>query len=368
MEDFCKKKKIDYIVADVDAKIGVAKDATEKTKTTYDDAVTSANAAKSEYDHAIKNGASSDEIKKLKEEYDAKLRAMSEANKAHQEAAREYNQLQKQKSEAEAVYNNAYSRANEAAEKKASYTDESVNKTGSSRLNSSEDMYNQALINQYKTETNPNAEAQASKNSYVEYKNKTDMAKSIMNETANVAEQARIAYEAAQAAAMASGSEEDKRIANRMKQNYELAKAEAESAKKQYEENIKNLSSYEVDYVSKAIASEKYKQDIYNEQMKKASSDINAYEQQVNKQRQVVDRLGEAYIKAKGQANDNDSDSIQAAAIKYNEYKAAKEIYEELVKSLNLAKASYNKAQSGYQASIVDVERLEKQLKELNGN
>ncbi len=352
-------------IADANAKMGDAKAAAETSKTAYDSAVKDANNAKSEYDQAVKDGASAEEIKKLKEEYEAKLKTMSDANKERQKAEAEYNELQKKKSDAERTYNDAYSKANEAADKKSSYTNESVNKTGDSRLNSSEDIYNQALVNQYKSETNPNAIAQASRNSYVEYKNKTDMAKSVMNDTAVAAEQARVAYEEALAAAKASGSEEDQKIADRMKKNYELAQVEAENAKKQYEENSKNLPAYEIEYINKAIDSEKYKQEVYNAQMQKASADINTYEKQVNTQRRAVDAAGDAYIKAKSQASDNNPDSVRNAATKYNEYKAAKEVYDGYIKSLNLAKTSYSTAQSNYQASIAEVERLNKQLKEV---
>ena len=188
-----------------------------------------------------------------------------------------------------------------------------------------------------------------------------------MNDAVMAEEQARIAYEEALAAAKASGSEDDQKVADRMKKNYELAQVEAENAKKQYEENSKNLPAYEIEYINKAIDSEKYKQEVYGAQMKKASSDINTYEKQANTQRKIVDSAGDAYIKAKSQASDSNPDSVKNAAIKYNEYKAAKEVYDGYVKNLNLAKTSYSTAQSGYQASLVEVDRLEKQLKELKG-
>lgn len=360
-------QKAEADIAKAEEDMDSAKADAEASRTAYEEAVSAADDAKSAYDQAVKNKDSAYEIKKLKEDYEAKLRAMNDAKKTRQEAEDDYNELQKKKSEAERAYNDAQSKANEAADRKASYTNESVNNTGDSRLNSSEDIYNQALINQYESETNPNAVAQASRNSYVEYKNKTDMAKSVMNDAAIAEEQARMAYEEALKAAQASGSEHDKKVADRMKKNYELAKAEAETAKRQYEENSKHLPAYEIDYISKAIDSEKYKQEVYSAQMKKASSDINTYERQVNAQRKVVDAAADAYIKAKNQASDSNPDSVKNAAIKYNEYKAAKEVYDDYVKNLNLANTSYSTAQSEYQASLAEVDRLEKQLKELNG-
>ena len=99
--------------------------------------------------------------------------------------------------------------------------------------------------------------------------------------------------------------------------------------------------------------------------MKKASEDINTYEKLVNEQRKVVDAAGDAYIIARNNASDGNSDSINTAAAKYNEYKAAKEIYDGYIHRLNQAKTSYSSAQSNYHASIAEVSRLEKQLKEL---
>ena len=111
----------------------------------------------------------------------------------------EVEQLKEQQKQAEEAYNNAYSQANDAADRLASYTNEDVNKTGDSRLNSSEDIDNQMLINQYLSETSPDAVAQSAKNNYIEQKNKTDAAKNSLTEKQGVAEQTRSAYEEAAA-------------------------------------------------------------------------------------------------------------------------------------------------------------------------
>lgn len=332
-------------------------------KSTYTNAVSEAQSAKTAYDQAVNSGKSPDEVARLKAEYEAKLKAMNEANKTYQQKQSEYNNLQQQKQNAEKDYNEAYTKAKDAGDRLSSYTNEDVNKTGDSRLNSNENIDNQALVNQYKTETNPNAVAQASKNSYIENKNKTDVAKYTLNEKEAVAAQAKKDYEAALKKAQASGSAEDMKVAERLKKNADLANSEAEAAKKEYNSLNQKLAGYETDYLTKAVSSEEYKQKVYNSQMKQASADINKYEQAVSNQRKVVDTAATRYTQAKNSLKEGDTAGLQKAAQLYNEYKAAKEAYDTYQSYLNQSKSNYATAQSNYQSSVAEQARLQKALK-----
>lgn len=332
-------------------------------KSTYTSAVSEAQSAKTAYDQAVNSGKSPDEVARLKAEYEAKLKAMNEANKTYQQKQSEYNNLQQQKQNAEKAYNEAHSKAKDAGDRLSSYTNEDVNKTGDSRLNTSENIDNQALVNQYKTETHPNAVAQASKNSYIENKNKTDVAKYTLNEKEAVAAQAKKDYEAALKKAQASGSAEDMKVAERLKKNADLANSEAEAAKKEYNSLNQKLAGYETDYLTKAVSSEEYKQKVYNSQMKQASADINKYEQAVSNQRKAVDAAATRYTQAKNSLKEGDTAGLQKAAQLYNEYKAAKEAYDTYQSYLNQSKSNYATAQSNYQLSVAEQARLQKALK-----
>lgn len=350
------KKAVD----DANAKMADSAAAAKTAETAYNTAKTEAQNARSAYEKAQSGNASQDEIDRLKAEYEAKLKAMNDANNDYQKKNAAYNDLQKQKQEAQKAYNEAYSKANDASERLASYTNENVNKTGESRLNSSEDLDNQALINQYKSDTNPNAIAQASKNSYIEHKNKTDVARNNLQEKQSVAANAKALYEAAREKADKSGSEEDKRAADRLRNNYELAVNEVAAAEKEYNSLNGELGNYQSDYVAKAIDSEKYKQSVYTSQMKQASSDINKYEQLVASQRKIVDSAASKYTQAKNNANGNNTEALTKAAKLYDEYKKAKEVYEEYLSSLSQAKNNYSNAQKKYQESVAEQARLEK--------
>lgn len=353
------KKQLD----DANAKMADTASAANTAKTTYNTTVSEAQAAKDAYDQAVKGGQNADEIAKLKAEYDAKLKAMSDANKEYQQKQSEYNNLQQQKKDAEKAYNDAYAKAKDAGERLASYTNEDVNKTGESRLNSSEDIDNKALVNQYKSETNPNAVAQASKNSYIENKNKTDVAKYTFNEKEAIAAQAKKDYEAALKKAQASGSAEDQKVADRLKKNYDLAVSEAETAEKEYNSLNQKLTGYEHDYLQKAISSEQYKQKTYTSAMKQASADINKYERAVSNQRKAVDTAATKYTQAKNSLKEGDTAGLQKAAQLYNEYKEAKEVYDTYQGQLNQAKNNYATAQSSYQASVAEEARMQAALK-----
>ena len=343
-------------------KVNDTKQALSSAQDAYNTAVSEADAAKQAYEKAGSEGKTDAEIAKLKAEYEAKLRAMNEANKAKNQKQSEYDKARQQYNDAEKAYNKAYGDANNAGQRLASYTTEDVNKTGESRKNTNEDLDNQALINQYKTETNPTAVAQASKNNYIQSKNSTDVAKYNMDEKQAIVNQAKKDYEAAAKKAKETGSEADQKIADRLKKNYNLAQSELESAQKEYKNMSKELSAYEADYARKAIASEEYKQGIYNSQMKQASSDINTYEAASAKQLKIVDNAATAYMQAKNNASDSNKEALQKAAKLYDEYKRAKSIYDEYQTNLSVARNNYTTAKNSYDASVIEVARLKKLL------
>lgn len=355
-----QQKRAKEIIEAADKEMDGASAAAKKAEEEYNASMSDAQAARKAYEEARSSGKSQEEIDTLKAEYDAKLKAMNEADKEYQKTSKAYKDLQQQKKDAQKSYNEAYAKANDAGNRLASYTNEDVNKTGESRLNSNEDIDNQALINQYKSETNPAAVAQASKNNYIARKNDADAAQSKLKEKQAVAEQARIAYENALRKAQESGSEADRRVAERLRNNYTLATNEVTEAQQTYDRAAKELGGYEADYINKAIDAEKYNQTIYSEQMKQASADINKYEQEVNKQRKVVDSAGTAYTSARSAAASGDKAKEQKAAQLYNEYKKAKETYDSYVKNFNQAKNTYTTAQSNYQKSVNEQARLEK--------
>ncbi|MBE6453971.1 MAG: hypothetical protein E7017_03695 [Alphaproteobacteria bacterium] len=343
-------------------KVNDTKQALSSAQDAYNTAVSEADAAKQAYEKAGSEGKTDAEIAKLKAEYEAKLRAMNEANKAKNKKQSEYDKARQQYNDAEKAYNKAYGDANNASQRLASYTNEDVNKTGESRKNTNEDLDNQALINQYKTETNPTAVAQASKNNYIQSKNSTDVAKYNMDEKQAIVNQAKKDYEAAAKKAKETGSEADQKIADRLKKNYNLAQSELERAQKEYKNMSKELSAYEADYARKAIASEEYKQGIYNSQMKQASSDINTYEAALAKQLKIVDNAATAYMQAKNNASDSNKEALQKAAKLYDEYKKAKSIYDEYQTNLSVARNNYTTAKNSYDASVIEVARLKKLL------
>ena len=353
-----QQKRAKEIIATADAQMGKASEQAKSAETDYNAAMKEAQAARKAYQEAQASGNSEDEIKRLKAEYDAKLDAKAAAEKEYQQKSKAYNDLKQQKKDAEKSYNDAYTKAKDAGGKLASYTNENVNKTGESRLDSREDVDNQALVNQYKSDTNPVALAQASKNNYIERQNNAAVAEERLREKQAVAAQAKKAYEDAVQKANASGSEADRRAADRLKNNYNLAENEVETAEQSYKKAVNELSGYEADYLKKAKEAETYKQSVYAAQMKQASEDINKYEAAVNKQLKVVDAAATAYTQAKGSASDNDPQKVQKAAQLYNDYKAAKETYDSYVKSLKQARNSYTDAQKKYQESKAAEKKL----------
>ena len=353
-----QQKRAKEIIEAADAQMGKASEQAKSAETDYNAAMKEAQAARKAYQEAQASGNSEDEIKRLKAEYDAKLDAKAAAEKEYQQKSKAYNDLKQQKKDAEKSYNDAYTKAKDAGGKLASYTNESVNKTGESRLDSREDVDNQALVNQYKSDTNPVALAQASKNNYIERQNNAAVAEERLREKQAVAAQAKKAYEDAVQKANASGSEADRRAADRLKNNYNLAENEVETAEQSYKKAVNELSGYEADYRKKAKEAETYKQSVYAAQMKQASEDINKYEAAVNKQLKVVDAAATAYTQAKGSASDNDPQKVQKAAQLYNDYKAAKETYDSYVKSLKQARNSYTDAQKKYQESKTAEKKL----------
>ena len=89
---------------------------------------------------------------------------------------------------------------------------------------------------------------------------------------------------------------------------------------------------------------------------------MNQYEIQVSKQRKVVDAAALKYTQAKNALKEGDKEGLARAADLYNEYKQAKELYDEYQNKFNLAKNNYEMAESSYQKSVSDAEILQKQL------
>jgi len=350
---------------EANAKMDEAKSAADSAKKDYNNAVSEAGDAKAAYENAKNNGASAEEIAKLKAEYEAKLKAMNDADKANKKAQSEYSNVQNQQKQAEKDYNNATNNARDASERLASYTNEDVNNTGESRKNTKEDTYNDMLVNQYQSETNPNAVAQASRNSYSEQKNKTDIAKDNLSQKQYNAEQAKKDYEAALEKAQKTGDEEDIKAAERLKQNYELAQNEVETAQNEYNDLNVDLVKYQIDYLKDAISAEEYKQQIYSSDMQKASNGINQYEKAVNAQLKVVDAAATKYTQANSNLDSSNSEEIERVAKLYNEYKQAKDVYDEYRRSLSAAKNAYQTAQNNYNATIQEIARLKKALQDI---
>ena len=284
---------------------------------------------------------------------------MSTTGAEYREKSTTYNNLKQQKEEATKTYNEAVTKMKEASERKAAYTKEQTKNTGESRLASSEDKDTQMLINQYTTETSASAQAQAAKNNYIDYKNKADAAESVLEQKQANAKEAKEAYEAAKRKADESKSEEDRKIASRLKQNYDLALSEERLAETEYKNASKNLEEYEKTYISSSIANEKYKQDTYVQIMQKAAGEMNSYERQLALQRKEVDNIASQYTKARSRAaSTNREEDIKRAAELYNEYKAAKEKYDEYNKEMNIAKQNYQNAQKAYNESVAEEKRL----------
>ncbi len=347
---------------EVNSKIDGAKDDMNTAKDEYNQAMKDAQAAQDAYNQAVSSGANQSEINRLKREYENKLAEMSDKKDNYEEKNKEYNDLSKQKEQAQRDYNSAYSEANDAAGRLDSYTNEDINQTGDSRLTSSEDVANQILVNQYESETNPNAVAQASKNSYVEQKNKTDVAEYTKNEKEAAAKNAYNEYQKALQRCQQSGNPSDCQLADRLSSQYNLAASEAEAAKQEYESLNNELQGYESDYKRKALESEKYKQREYQADMQEASSDINKYERLVSQQRRVVDDAALRYTQAKNSLQEGDEAGLKLAAQLYDEYKEAKALYDDYQSKLNQARNRLSTAQSNYDKSVAEARRLEKEL------
>ena len=357
-----QQKQAQEKLADINNRIENAAAEAEDAKNAYDQALAEAQAAREAYNQAVASGKSAAETDKLQQEYNDKLTVMSDKNNDYKQKSQAYNNLSQEQKKAETSYTEAASKANDAADRLASYTDEKVNQTGETRLDSSEDVEEQILINQYKSETNPNAVAQAAKASYIENKNKTDVASYRLKEKEEIAKQAENDYQEAAQKCRESGAEADCRLAERLKNNHELAANEVSAAEQEYKSLSKELSVYEQNYWKKALDSEEYKQQSYQKEMKQAAADMNQYEIQVSKQRKVVDAAALKYTQAKNALKEGDKEGLARAADLYNEYKQAKELYDEYQNKFNLAKNNYEMAESSYQKSVSDAEILQKQL------
>ncbi|MCQ2740717.1 MAG: hypothetical protein MJ210_01180 [Alphaproteobacteria bacterium] len=358
-------KAAEETINDVNTKIDEAKEDATATEQAYDNAKTEAAAAKDAYDKTVaeakENPRRQDqgEIERLKNEYEAKLKAMADANDKYREASSKYQSLEKQKADAQKAYNEAYTKIDNASQRLATYTNESVNKTGESKLSSSEDVYNNQLVNQYTRETNPVAVAQASKNKYVGYKNTSDLAEQILNEKRANLEGLKVAYEAAKIKAKNTGAESDLKYEEKMKKMYALAEEEVKTAEKEYKAAKAEKDAYIGTYIDNAVSAEKYKQQVYQTRMKQASDEINTYERQTATLREQADKLATNYMRDKSAASSGNTEKVKKAAESYDKYKDAKEAYEKAVQNLENARQKYQNNEKSYQQSVAEQQRLE---------
>ncbi len=346
-----KVKEAEKTIKEAQSEIFSAKSDYDSAKTSYNQAVVEAEAAKKAYE-------TSPDDEELKAAYNDSLSKLGEEKEKYDNASAAYKDAQNKLDTAKSERDNAVQQSKNASEKLAGYTDEKVNKTNENRINTNEDTYNQYLVDKYQTETNPNALAKASKNAYSSQQDKTEISRRQMEEAAATEQRARQAYEEALAIAQKSGKEEDMKKAERLRSNYELAQNEAATAAKEYKDNSEDLAKYEADYISKAKASEEYKQKVYASQMQQYSTEMNEYEQMVAKYRKEVEKAGDDYMKAKNKASNGDSEALQKAATEYQEYKDIKAVYDDYVKKLNQANANYKAAEKGYQDAVAELERL----------
>ena len=346
-----KVKEAEKTIKEAQSEIFSAKSDYDSAKTSYNQAVVEAEAAKKAYE-------TSPDDEELKAAYNDSLSKLGEEKAKYDNASAAYKDAQNKLDTAKSERDNAVQQSKNASEKLAGYTDEKVNKTNENRINTNEDTYNQYLVDKYQTETNPNALAKASKNAYSSQQDKTEISRRQMEEAAATEQRARQAYEEALAIAQKSGKEEDMKKAERLRSNYELAQNEAATAAKEYKDNSEDLAKYEADYISKAKASEEYKQKVYASQMQQYSTEMNEYEQMVAKYRKEVEKAGDDYMKAKNKASNGDSEALQKAATEYQEYKDIKAVYDDYVKKLNQANANYKAAEKGYQDAVAELERL----------
>ena len=351
------------IIKETTSKLPTAKTEAEKAQKAYDKAKTEAMKAQEAYEGAVSKGKNDEEIAKLKAEYEAKLAAMTRADQNNQQKSSTYRSLQQQKAEAEKSYNEAYEKVNDAGARLASYTNERDNRTKETKKTSTEENYTQELINQYNRENSPTAIAQASKNNYIQLKNDADSAGEKIKEKKAVVDEAKRAYEAAKAKADQTGLDEDRRIAERQKKNYDLAVEEFNEAQKEYDKIEKEANGYEKTYLNNAINAEKYKQQTYQAQMQKASADINTYEKQVSSLRKTAEDLRTKYTKAKAEADKGGKEATTKAAEIYAQYKDVKALYETAQKNLSGARRDFKNAQIAYQESEAEQKRLETQIK-----
>ena len=350
---------------EINSQIGDAATSVDTARSEYNQAVSEAQAARDAYNQAVAEGKSQEEIDRLKDIYNDKLSAMSDKKEEYDSKSQEYNNLSQEKQEAENAYNQSKEDAKDAADRLSSYTNEDVNNTDDSRINSREDTENQIMLDQYLSDTNPNAEAQASKNNYIEQKNKKDIAEYTLKEKESLANQLYKDYQEAENKCNQSKLDEDCRLAERLQKNYELAKNELDAARNDYNKLRQEMSVYEKDYIQKAIAAEKYNQQKYTDDMKIASSDINKYEVAVSKQRQAVDDAALEYTEAKNALEEGDQVGLNKTVQLYKAYLEAKDLYNSYQNSLNQARNKYNKANSDYQNSLSEQKRLENELSKM---
>lgn len=347
---------------DINSKIGDVATAADKAKTEYDTAVQEAQSAREAYNQALSAKQDQGEIDRLKQIYEDKLTEMSNKKKDYDTKTQEYNNLSQDKKAAEIVYIKSKDEAKDASERLASYTNEDVNKTGDNYINSQEEINNQIIMKQYLSDTNPSAEAQASKTNYIEQKNKADIAEYTLKEKKAVADQAYKEYQAAYNKCQETNSSENCRIAERLQKNYDLAQNELKIAQNSYNILQQEMEGYKTEYKVKSLSAEKYNQQKYINEMQQASIDINRYEAAVSRQRQVVDNAALKYTEAKNNLQEGDQAGLSRAAQLYKSYLEAKDLYTSYQNSLNQARNNYTEANNKYQESVSEQQRLENEL------
>lgn len=321
-------------------KLGGISTETARARQAYDNSVAAAQEARLEYNQAVAEDRPQAEVKQLQQVYNDKLTVMSDAKNNYEQKVQLSDNLSQQP-------------------KEASKTPEVSNVAKVEKLSVVEVAEPQEIT---KDITKINAQAQASKNSYVEQKNKADIAGYTLKEKETVADQAKKHYEEAAKQCEQTKDETTCRVAERLQKTYELSVNELNVAQQEYDKLTKSLVVYERDYKEKSLEAEIYNQQQYQAEMKKSAVDINTYEVLVSQQRQVVEEAASAYTQAKNNLQDGDEAGLKQAVELYNNYKEAKELYDKYQNMLNQAKSNYDKAQGNDEKSVETVKSLEAEL------
>ena len=328
-----------------------------------EDAVSAAQAAKSEYEKALAEGKTEEELSKLKKDYEEKLLAMKAAQNKYEESKEYYKKQEQRVKKAKEDYSDSIDNVSRASENWAALTSEQDNQTGESKLFDAESSSNNSVVSSYERENSPAALANASQRSYEESKSALSRAKQDLEQKEKQAERAQKEYEAALKKAQNSNSDADIKEAERLKQKADLAKNEFNMAKTEHDTATADYASKEQDYCEKKIKSEQHKQKEYEEKIKVNESMLNTYKAEAEKRYAEATKAAERFKAAQAALQaDDEAGKIEVAKL-YEEYKKAKEEYNQYA---NLYKNTYSElsnTKKQYSDSLNTVKELESLLK-----